>query len=239
MERREKDKDDVWMKAGVVAQFHTHLCQKSPSSQSFSKRLPTHSVHPTAVERYCERSMGTKAETATGKGKKKKHKCIKIRGRTGAVKKHRRVTRTLKDKEDQVAVQKEIQNHIHKPEMGKKRKTTTCFLPLSKDCLQHWTKIEKQKKKCLVQPNSISFTIVAHSVLMEEAFSGHCSDRFQLGLSSQLFLFFYTRWLFFRCFRVPTCPSLVLLSNTREVCSFHSLRKKNCFMLYKGFCLFI
>lgn len=30
----------------------------------------------------------------------------------------------------------------------------------------------------------------------------------------------------FLCFRVPTCPSLVLLSNTREVCSFHSLRKK-------------
>lgn len=118
------------------------------------------------------------------------------------MKKHRCVTSTLKDKEDQVAVQNENQNHIRKPEMEKKKKKRKeerrleSFLS-PKTVYNKERKREKQKKKCLVQPNSISFTIVAHSVLMEEAFSGHCSDRFQLGLSLQLFLFFYTRWLFF------------------------------------------
>lgn len=86
-------------------------------------------------------------------------------------------------------------------EKKKKKKQRTCFL--SPKTVYNKEKLKKKKKKCSMQPNDISFNIVAHSGLIEEAFSGHCYDRFQLGLS-QLFPFFYTFTVFI-CFRVPTC----------------------------------
>jgi len=89
------------------------------------------------VERYCERSRGTKAETATGK----EHKCIN-NGWTGAVKKHRRVTLTLKDKKIKSQSKRHSKSHS-KPEMGKKK--MTCFLPLSKDCLQQGLKTQEEE----------------------------------------------------------------------------------------------
>lgn len=48
------------------------------------------------------------------------------------------------------------------------------------------------------------FNIVAHAGPSEEAFSGRYYVKFQLGLSSQWILFFYTLTVFIS-FRVLTC----------------------------------
>lgn len=58
------------------------------------------------------------------------------------------------------------------------KKTRTCFLS-PKTVYNKERKVKKEKRKRSVQPNDISFNIVAHSGLIEEAFSGHCNDRFQ------------------------------------------------------------
>lgn len=85
------------------------------------------------------------------------------------------------------------------------------LLPVSKDCLQQGMKTE-EVKKCSVQSNDISFNVVAHSGLIEEAFSGHCHDRFQLG--------FFSVFLHTHCFYMlqgSNLHSLAPLSNTQEV----------------------
>lgn len=96
----------------------------------------------------------------------------------------------------------------------------------------------RKRKEYSVQPN---VNIVAHSGLTEEAFSGHCYDRFQIGLSSQLFLFFYTLTCFYML-QASDMHSLVLLSNIQEVAHFTAGRgekkKRNASCCTKV-CLFI
>lgn len=82
--------------------------------------------------------------------------------------------------------------------MGKKIKKDD-LLPVSKDCFQQGLK-KIYMNIYSAQPKDLE----AHSVLTEEAFSGHRHGRFQLCLSSQLSLFFYTLTVFI-CFRVATC----------------------------------
>lgn len=63
-------KQDVWSKASATALLK-HLANPPPFplkfSPSFYKQLSPYWVHPKTVERYCERSTGTTAETAAGK----------------------------------------------------------------------------------------------------------------------------------------------------------------------------
>lgn len=76
----------LWLCFTRISVKHLH------HSQSLYKQLSPYSFQPKTVERYCERSTGTKTGAAVGK----EYKCINTEW-TGAVMKHRRVTLTLKD----------------------------------------------------------------------------------------------------------------------------------------------
>lgn len=155
--------------------------------QSFYKPLSPYSVHPKTVERDCERQVNRDKDGDSGGQRPQTYE--------------ERTNRSCD--ETQIRVFSHIKRHLKshsKPVMEKKM---TCFLSPKTVYNKERKTQEETEKKCSVQPNDISFNIVAHSGL-KEAFSGHCYDRFQLGLSSQLYLFFYTLTVFI-CFRVPTC----------------------------------
>lgn len=105
---------------------------------------------------------------------------------------------------------KDVKSHIRSQRWKKKKDD---LLPVSEDCLQQGTKTQKRKRrrrKKVFCAAKISFNIVAHSGLIEEAFSGHCYGTLQLGLFLLHSFCFSTHSLlfFFKCVRVPTCTPL-------------------------------
>lgn len=122
-------------------------------------------------------SAGMATETEAGK----EQKCRPCR-RTGAVMKCRIVSLTHS---------KTLNSHVQGRRWGKKDD----LFPASKDCFT--TRNGKsRRKRHLLQHRSSFWT-------NQEAFSGHCYNRLQLGLSSSLFMFFYTFFFNALGFQLP------------------------------------
>lgn len=108
---------------------------------------------------------------------------------TGAVKNHRYVS---------LSYLKHIKCHI-RSQRWKEWGLASCLRRL------FTTRSDSWRKRC-VHPNDISFNNVAHSRQIQEAFSGHCYDSFELGFSFSTFTVFIY-------FRAPDLHSLLILSH--------------------------
>lgn len=118
----------------------------------------------------------------------------------------------------------------------KKRRLASCLRRLFTTRSENSRRKREKKVFCAAK---ISFNIVAHSGLIEEAFSGHCYGRLKLGYFLLHSFCFSTHTVVFSMRQDSNLHSLVLLSNTREVARFVVREKEKMLHVYKGLPIYL
>lgn len=169
---------------GNMAMCKRTLTLLSNTCVTFLASLNSFRLISSHFGRYCERSTGTKGGDGKG-GEYKIYSCWVDWSCDETCHSHIKENNNLKS---------------HSEPVKENERPTSCL----QRRLPTWNENSRRHTLNNLRSQDISFNIVAHCGLTERAFSGHYHDRFQLGLSLQLFPFFYTLTVFI-CFRAATC----------------------------------